>query len=53
MKKEVSVSYSKWYKIWVTPIQGEFIFKYERPETPKEYEKRVKTYEQEHDERFN
>ena len=53
MEKGILVSYSKWYETWVIPIQEEFIFEYERPETPKEYEKRALTYEEEHDERFN
>jgi len=53
MEKRVLVSYSKRYETCVTPIQEEFVFKYERSATPKEYEKRAKTYEEEYDERFN
>ena len=49
----IDEKFIKWYERWVTPIQEELVFKYERSETPKEYEKRVKTYEEEHDERFN
>ena len=49
----IDEKFIKWYERWVTPIQEELVFKYERSETPKEYEKRVRTYEEEHDERFN
>ena len=49
----IDEKFIKWYERWVTPIQEKFVFEYERPETPKEYEIRVKTYEEEHDERFN
>ena len=49
----IDEKFIKWYERWVTPIQEEFVFQYERPETPKEYEKRVSTYEEEHDERFD
>ena len=51
MEKGVLVSYSKRYETWVTPIQEEFVFEYERRETPKEYERRAQSYEEEHDER--
>ena len=49
----IDEKFIKWYEKWVTPIQEEFVFKYERSPTPKEYEKRAQTYEEEHDERFN
>ena len=49
----IDEKFIKWYERWVTPIQEKLVFEYERPETPKEYEIRVKTYEEEHDERFN
>ena len=53
MEKGILVSYSKRYETWVTPIQEEFVFEYVRPETPKEYERRVQSCEEEHDERFD
>ena len=49
----IDEKFIKWYEKWVTPIQEEFVFEYERSATPKEYEKRAQTYEEEHDERFN
>ena len=41
-----------WYEKWVTPIQKEFIFEYERRETKEEKKKREQTYLEKHDERY-
>ena len=49
----IDEKFIKWYETWETPIQKEFVFEYERPETTREYEKRVQTYEEEHNERYD
>ena len=41
-----------WYEKWVTPIQKEFVFEYERSETKEEEKKREQTYLERHDERY-
>ena len=48
----VDEKFIKWYETWITPVQEEFVFEYERPETTRESEKREKTYEEEYDERY-
>ena len=48
----VDEKFIKWYETWITPVQEEFVFEYERPETTREAEKREKTYEEEYDERY-
>ena len=48
----IDEKFIKWYETWITPVQEEFVFEYERPETTREAEKREKTYEEEYDERY-
>ena len=48
----IDEKFIKWYETWVTPIQTEFQFEYERPETKEEEKKREKTYLERHDERW-
>ena len=48
----IDEKFIKWYETWITPVQKEFVFEYERPESAREYEKRIQTYEEEYDERY-
>jgi hypothetical protein len=48
----IDEKFIKWYETWITPVQEEFVFEYERPELAREYEKRIQTYEEEYDERY-
>ena len=49
----IDEKFIKWYETWETPIQKEFVFEYERPETKEEKETREKTYLERHDERWD
>ena len=47
----IDEKFIKWYETWITPVQEEFVFEYERPETTRESERREKTYLEEYEER--
>lgn len=48
----IDEKFIKWYETWIRPIQTEFQFEYERPETQEEEKRREQTYLESHDERY-